>query len=271
MIDKTWLSTCATAGEFLYGEYSVSILRKLYESKKGFTASADELIPSMKKLQKSGTILMEYLPGRLEDNDADLGFFVPVECEGTPLEPMMKKADADGNPYASLHLDEDERVHLAADAPENLDYYIPTEKEITQLVEEGYIRTSAMTALENKVHERGGNPEFLKSLWSHISTDKLDMMEGLNAVLNGAFSNTAEAKAGDNPPPEIASKHPTMDDINVLMPYINDFLNNVNLRGRKGWRPNDLHKKMYPNGMTSMPTLVPGSVQAAKSMKEAEA
>lgn len=32
-MDKTWLDTCITAGEFLYGEYPVSVLKTLYETK----------------------------------------------------------------------------------------------------------------------------------------------------------------------------------------------------------------------------------------------
>ena len=32
-MDKTWLETCLTAGEFLYGEFPVAVLQKLYETK----------------------------------------------------------------------------------------------------------------------------------------------------------------------------------------------------------------------------------------------
>ena len=33
MMDPGWLKTCITAGEFLYGEYPVSVLQKLYGTK----------------------------------------------------------------------------------------------------------------------------------------------------------------------------------------------------------------------------------------------
>ena len=271
MVDKTWLTTCATAGEFLYGQYTVTVLKKMYESKKGCTVSVNDLIATMKVLEKSGTILMSYLPGKLDENDDELGFFVPVECEGTPLEPMMKKADKDGNPYASLHLDEKERIELVSDCPEDLDYYVPTEKEIAQLMDEGYIRTPAMTELENQINKVGGDPDFIKGVWALISTDKLDMMDGVNVIMNGIFPEAKSADENAAIPQERVSKLPTMDDLNTLMPYINKFMNNVNLRARKGWRPDDLFKKMHPHGLTSIPTLTPGSVRAAKSMKESEA
>lgn len=29
-MDKTWLETCLAAGEFLYGEFPVTVLQKLY-------------------------------------------------------------------------------------------------------------------------------------------------------------------------------------------------------------------------------------------------
>ena len=32
-MDLKWLETCATAGEFLYGYYSVTALKKMYEKK----------------------------------------------------------------------------------------------------------------------------------------------------------------------------------------------------------------------------------------------
>lgn len=267
MLDKNWLSNCVTAGEFLYGVYSVAALKKMYESKKGYAVSTENLIAGVKELSDRDKILMEYMPGKLEETDDDSGFFVPVECEGTPLEKVMKKADEEGNPYASLHLDEDERMSLVADVPDDLEYYTPTEKEIIQLMDEGYIRTPAMTRLEEEIRKKGGDPEFLKGLWPQISADKLDMMEGISAVMKGIYPDTVTLDEER----EDVSKLPTMNDLNALMPFINDFLNNINLRARRGWRPMELHRKRYPHGLTSMPTLVPGSVQAAKSMRGAEA
>ena len=79
MADIQWLTTCATAGEFLYGEYSVTTLRKLYEQRKGSTISPKALITAMKELRESGAVLMDYLTGKLDDNDDDLGFFLPTE------------------------------------------------------------------------------------------------------------------------------------------------------------------------------------------------
>lgn len=60
MIDKKWLEMCATAGELLYGNYSVAALRKLYEQKPGHTISNNDLITTMQELEAAGSILMTY-------------------------------------------------------------------------------------------------------------------------------------------------------------------------------------------------------------------
>ena len=268
MIDKDWLAACATAGEFLYGNYSLAILKKMYERKKGATISVKNLISAMQELQQSGMILMEYAPCKLEDQDDDNGCFLPVECEGTPLEQAMRQADADGNPYASFHFDEDERMDLAAAIPEGmeLDYYLPTAAEIEQLMEVGCIRTPEMTRLEEEIRRLGGDPAFLVSLWQQVSTDKLDQMESVKAILTGTFP-AAEGSEKDRKQSGIVA---AQGDVNTLMPFINEFFNNVNLRARKGWRPNDLFRKMHPNGLTSFPTIHPGSAMAAKYLKSAE-
>ena len=86
-----------------------------------------------------------------------------------------------------------------------------------------------------------------------------------------AYEETKTWKEDETVPREMEEDIPTMDDLNALMPYINEFINGVNRRDRKGWPPSDLFRKMYPNGLTQMPTLMPGSVHAAKTMKSVEA
>ncbi len=272
-MDKKWLETCATAGEFLYGQYTISALKKMYESKPGYSISISEMVAEMKDLEKSGAIMMSYVEGLLDERDKGPGFFLPVECEGTALEAIMRQADMDGNPYASLHFDEDERLELVTDCPDDIEFYTPTAAEIEQLMTEGYIRTPAMTRLEEQISRRGGEPEFLKDIWSQISTGKLEMMEAVNAIFSGIFPEPDEennAKEGTAVKPEMNSHLPTMEDLNALMPYINEFLNNINNRGRRGWRPGDLFRKQYPYGMTKMPTIMPGSANFARMLKEIE-
>ncbi len=254
MVDMKWLAACATAGEFLYGFYTVSVLKQMYEYRDKISVS--DLIAAMQKLEESGQILMSYLSGKLYDNDDDdLGFFVPVECEGTPLEAAMKQAESQGNPYASLHLDEDERIDLVTNTPLDLDFYIPTEAEIVELSENACICSKEMKDLEEQARIKGGNPEALIPIWQQISTGKLDAMECIQTILDKVFPDLLES----------------MEDLNALMLYINKISNSVNRRDRKGWCPNELFKKEYPNGITSMPVIQPGSVHAAKSLKEIEA
>ncbi len=272
MADQKWLATCATAGEFLYGEYSVTTLKKLYERKKGYKITTEDLISGMQELEKSGMVLMTYETGKLDEDDDDLGFFLPTEVEGTPLEKVMKQLDAAGNPYASLHFSEEERLDLTADTPEDLDYYIPTEAEITELVEKGYIRTPAMKALEEQIRKRGGDPEYLKPLWGRISADKMDHIESIQTILSGIFpkKDLTDGEMHGEEQEERKAASATLDDLNGMMLYVNNFINNINLRSRKGWRPDELFRKTHPKGLTKMPTIVPGSVHAAKMLKEAE-
>ena len=188
MVDLKWLTMCATAGEFLYGDFTVSVLKQMYEKKKGCTASLDELIASMKELEKAGEVLVTYSPGQLDDTDPEgRGFFVPKDCRGTELEAVLRKADADGNPYASIHFDPDEEMELFSDLPDDFEFYIPTEKEIVELVEENCIHTDAMVKLEEQTRKCGGNPDNLKVLWPRISTNKLEQMESIGAVMSAVF------------------------------------------------------------------------------------
>ena len=258
MIDYEWLETCVNAGEFLYGYFTAETLKSMYERKEGCRASVPELTDAVETLEEEGNIFVTYVPGQLGDRDRmSRGFYGPVPCEGTELESVMRQADKNGNPYASLHYDDAEWTDLLADMPEDMDFYIPTEQEIVQLVSEGYIRTPAMTELERRIRENGADPAYLKELWSRISTDKLDAMEAIQAVLKGSGMKFREGSA-------------FLDDANAFLKYVIDFLNHVNLRARRGWRPADLSRKDHPNGLTRMPTIMPGSVHAARMLREAE-
>ena len=154
---------------------------------------------------------------------------------------------------------------MVGDPPEDLEFYVPTEAEIMQILEEGYIRTPEMTELENRMRKHGGDSDALKHLWGQISTGKMDMMEAIQAILDAAFrKGKAEEEQTERKPENVDAA------LKELMPAINGWVNSINQRNRKGWRPQDLFKKMHPHGLTSMPTIVPGSAFAAKQLREAE-
>ena len=265
MIDEKWVETCVTAGEFLYGYFPLSVLLKMYQTKRGYSISKAALAETVRN---SKNILMEYAEGRLVDfGHYGNGFLIPAELEGTRLEPVLRQAVKDGNPYAELHLDDEAREDLLI-AQGNVEFYIPTEQEIIELVENGYIRTPQYTALEEKIKTLGGETDFMREIWASYSTDQLDMMEFLQTVLDLAFGpergqGSDSSPAGRKEPISI----PSMEFLNELTMLINEFANSINLRHRRGWKPMDLFRKEYPNGLTSLPTLVPGSVEAAKAMK----
>ena len=58
MVDQKWLEACIQAGEFLYGIFPAALLKKIYERKRGYKISDEELKESV---ESSTSILMEYL------------------------------------------------------------------------------------------------------------------------------------------------------------------------------------------------------------------
>ena len=263
-MDLKWLETCATAGELLYGYYSVTALKKMYEKKPGCAISQEEVISGMKELSESGLVLMDYISGRLNDRDDDYGFYAPRALEGTPMEKVMREAGRTGNPYASLHLDERERLELVTDCPEDVDYYIPAFQETEQLVQEGYIRTPEMTKLEEEIRRRKGDPAPLTVIWAEVSTDKLDTMESIHKIvelLSPASEDGQKEKKGF-----VGS----LEELNHFVSFANAFLNSVNLRARKGWRPHELFEKTRPREGSFISTVKPGSVRAAELLKQSE-
>lgn len=269
MVDKNWLGTCATAGEFLYGNYTVKALKQMYERKKGCTASAEELVSAMKDLEKRGEILMHYVEGTHDGTDTKSpGYFMAAQLQGTWLEPYLRKADSEGNPYASLHYDQEEQEHLTRAVPETMEFYVPTEAEINQLMEEGYIRTAAMDRLEEAIRKKGGNPGFLREQWGEISTEKLDPMEVGAMVLKEWFPDLAGL--GLKIPLDRPDRILNPDETNVLVPLVLEFIGSVPLRNRKGWGPADVFQKVCQDGQDGMPMLVPNSAQAAKRLREVE-
>ena len=259
-MDQKWLETCATAGEFLYGFYPVSILKKLYETKKGCRATEEEIIDAMRR---SDAVLMEYMEGELLDfgNYGD-GFFAPMKLENTPLEKMMRRAMQEGNPYAELHISDDARMHLLNEQ-EDVDFYIPTADEITELVEIGYIRTPYMTEIEELAKVHGGNPSAFARIWGLYSTEVMDGNDAVQEIIGAVIG-----KPGNDS--DAAGKEITVEYLNSLMPQVLGFMNHISLRTRRGWQAEALFKKTHPKGLTSMPVITPGSVQTAKNLKAME-
>ena len=253
-MDQKWLETCINAGELLYGEYPMDVLLKLYATK-GNRVTKEEV---MEYYDSSSMML------------CDGETFSPLVVTEGKMSDMFREADKNGNPYASLHFDIAELQYLRKEnrIVENVEYWIPTASQIEELMEKGYISSPAMKRLEKKVESVGGDPSYLAGIWQKVSTDKLGMMDAIGAVISGLYPQTGIEEGAEVPEDKLASI-PTIESMNAMMPMVSDFLNNVNIRIRKGWPPLELSKKMPRH--QGMPTIMPASVHAAKSMRGAEA
>ncbi len=194
----------------------------------------------------------------------------PMIATTEPILGMFREADKNGNPYASLHFDLDELQVLRKENAiiEDQPYWIPTESQIEELVEQGYISSPAMTKLEEKIRSIGSNPEFLKGLWSQVSTGKVEGVAAISAVLKGVYQQKADLEEGTELPPEMLNSIPAIEGLNAMIPMVNAFINNVNIRFRKGWAPDELARRMPKH--QGMPTIIPGSAAFAKTLREAE-
>ena len=118
----------------------------------------------------------------------------------------------------------------------------------------GYIRTPAMTALEVSVKSLGGDPSFVTAMWPLVSADKLDVLESVHYAMDHAFPDSGA---------------PSMEAVQSMLKFIQDYLNSIKLRTNRGWDPASLRKKVGPPPKGPL-RIVPGSVQMAKMLKEAE-
>lgn len=245
MVDQKWMETCINAGELLYGEFPMKVFHKLYETRCPKTTTEE---------------VMEYYDESLMML-CDGEMFTPLIATSDPILSVFKEADEAGNSYASLHFDITELQTLRKEQSlPGLEYWIPSAAQIEELVENGYIRTKEMTAFEKEIMRLGGDPIFIPSMWAKVSTGKMDMNDAMNEGLKEAAATYADSEHGA----------PTLDQLNGSLCYLNEFLNMVNLRDRKGWPPRELFKKMHPHGLTQMPTIMPGSAAFARQLKEAE-
>ena len=251
MVDQEWLDTCVQAGEFLYGIFPVDLLQRMYASKAGHQAATQELLEAVRN---SDSILMHLEEGTLPDPSgtyrACRTYLAPTlisESENPELYAMMEEQEEQGNPYAGVHLRREDQQELLGQQAQ-VEFYLPTRQEISEIVSSGYIRTPEMTTLENLIRQRGGDPSLPEALWAKISTDAMDGSEAIMMIV------------------QQAGTFKSLEEINAFTRKVTDFTNRINMRVRRGWQPEELAKRMKPSGPLQ---IVPGSSKMAEMLKEA--
>ncbi len=245
MINQPWLETCAQAGEFLYGVFPYAILKRMYELKESGEPREDMI----KAVIDSPALLLDYMDDPFlpfaQLGYKEGGYFQPtIATKGTDLYRFFEKLEKQGNPYARMHMIGDEHSLLVRNQGD-VEFYIPTATEIEELVNNGYIETPQMKALVKE----GANEEKLRALWGLYSTDELDMMDAIKEVL-GTFDSFTD-----------------INQINAKMRYVNEFMNSINLRVRRGWAPEALNEKLGSRPITA---IRPMSTEAARMYKKME-
>ena len=242
-MDRAWLGTCITAGEMLYGEYPVKVLRQLYETRGEMITEAE-----IREGFPDGTLM------------ALSGDWVrPQIVPPGPLRKRLQDAEADGNPYASLHLDPGELEALRKELePLGLFCRIPAAEELAGLAGQGYFRTPGFTDLEKALEEHGGNPSVLPGLWAQICTGKAEATEIVHQLIKRSGMQFTAGPGHD------------LTDVNRVLRTVMEFVNHIPHRERKGWCPDALHRKEVSEGRMEMPVLQPGSMAAARMMKKTE-
>ena len=62
-------------------------------------------------------------------------------------------------------------------------------------------------------------------------------MLAINAIISVMYPEASGLEEGAELPPEMMKSVPTIQSLNAMMPMVNEFLNSVNNRNRKGWPP----------------------------------
>ena len=136
MLDLKWLNDCMQAGEFLYGAYPLAVLKKLYETMKGYTVAKRELAEQCEAAEGQ---LMTYVDAVFPEFEAlgyqEPGYFMPLVVREGQLYDVLRQAEKDGIPYAGLHLDEEAVWELLGEQGD-VEFAIPTADEIAANVKE---------------------------------------------------------------------------------------------------------------------------------------
>jgi len=206
-MDKKWLGKCINAGEILYGEFPLHVLKKMYEIKCP-PESDEDMISSIDE-----RLLMQW-NGEM---------ITPVNVKDGPQKKVLEESDRLGNPYASMHLRPKEIEDLRDNRWDIDEWYIPTEDEISQLAKTGYIRTDMYDNLHTVV---SGNPE-LEKIWKTVASSKVEPDTVLASVHGLLMKNYVSF---------------SYDDLDTHIEIVDRFVNGINRRQMNGWSPKKLRE-----------------------------
>jgi hypothetical protein len=141
----------------------------------------------------------------------------------------------------------------------NKDYYIPTEQEIVSISKNQFIMYDSN--VKNLVHYFVNNLDIPEEEATIAIRDMQHQING-GCSMHDIFDVINDRGISFN----------SQNDLNQIVPLINNLWNNTRMLLNRGYKPNELfedeRKHMRPLGPGNMPTIVPVSSSAAKLLME---
>lgn len=138
-------------------------------------------------------------------------------------------------------------------------FYIPSKNEIIDNARVGFLINDSQ------------NQKMISFFTSHLGVDEEDAIMSV-AIMSSVINTGGDMTDIFDYINDKGISFNSTDDLNSFIPLLNDFWNNTRIIYNRGHRPIDIfeddRKNIQPIGSGKMPTIIPGSSSAAKTLME---